>query len=410
MKYKDSIFAKYLKAIYNLNKRSSNRVHLTILHSIYKVFVLAKDDIDRMALEISLKTAGGKWLEMWGEYFGIPRLSPEEEDELYADRIINSIIAPKATIPALKSGTVKWLYYKYGSEYDPKEVEIIEPWKSLLITSHRGTLSHFGRLPDDTYWSYAVIDVAIPNAEEMNRELIDYLETIKAAGVKIRWHVTMNWEVVTGYFDKDSIQSKNLMYLDLSLRRKSDLIDAFRTKGERRDVEDSLLSVKGLLSGGATNRFDIAAERNLAPIRVPLKANTKSAVVKVKDVLDFIERTYDTATVYEFTGYELLADRRLKNIPGTTGKDYLEEIADASLKPVRRIEEELAGGPVEILYSGGETLEELYERYGEDKPKKEEIEKRWNTIDYFLKPPNTNLISRSLGPIQILTEVDNGGE
>ena len=406
--FKSSIFVRYMKAIYNMNSNSTNKVHKTLIHSIFNVFVMVKEDVDNMALEMCLKTATGEWLDLWGSYFGIPRISPNETDEVYSDRIIEKIISPKATIPALKKSTSKWLYYNYGSEYKPEDIEITEPWKSLFITSQRGTISHFGRLPDSEYWTPGIIDIAIPDASEMSKDLILYLNTIKAAGVQISWHTTMSWKVVTGLFNTDSVKTSHQMYIDLYIKRASDLLDAFRTKSEydKWETKKSALSVSGYISGSASNRFEVAEYRDFKAVRVPNHPNSKSDLIKISDLCSFVSKTMEDATVEEVTDYELNSDRNLPNISECTGRYLQGDLKPYLAKNVEDIIEDFGKSTVEDIIEKKETVINMADRYKENTSMLEYIKYKWNKLDYLNKKVNTNLISICTGPIQILTVIE----
>ena len=189
-------FLTYLRGIYKMNLTQSSKVHYAVIQSIYDLFVMAKDDIDLMRLEMCLSTATGKWLDTWGEYFAIYR-KKDEGDDLYRTRIIDSIIKPKTTIPSIKDTVVDYLNNKYDEEFTQTDVVIKEPWWWLSKYSHKGTLSHSTRMYSNDYWCHAVIDIQIP--ERVTRDLIDLVNAIKAAGVKVFWGTVFTWDILSGF-------------------------------------------------------------------------------------------------------------------------------------------------------------------------------------------------------------------
>lgn len=182
-------FLKYLGGIYNTNLFKSNRVHYAIINALYGSFIMAQGDLNLMRLEMCLKTATGKWLDTWGEYFDIHRRLGEE-DRVYSQRIIDTIINPKSTIPAIQDGLKNYLNYLHNTNYERKDIIIREPWKEVGKYSHRGTLSHTARLYSHDYYTHAIIDIAIP--ENLTSDIKEFAKSIKAAGVQIVW-TNLNW-------------------------------------------------------------------------------------------------------------------------------------------------------------------------------------------------------------------------
>lgn len=188
-------FLKYLRGIFNINLKSGT-VHSAVIESIYKAFVMVDGDIDLMRLEMCLSTATGKWLDYWGDFFTVHR-KLNEEDKPYAKRIIEYVIRPKTTIPAIKSYIVDFLNEEYHTEYTSDDVIIKEPWKELGKLSHKGTLSNDARFFSGDYWCHSVLDISIP--EKLTQDLIDLVLDVKAAGVKIVWSFLNSYDIVTGF-------------------------------------------------------------------------------------------------------------------------------------------------------------------------------------------------------------------
>lgn len=194
-------FLTYLRGIYKMNLTQSSKVHYAVIQSIYDLFVMAKGDIDLMRLEMCLSTATGKWLDTWGEYFAIFRKSGEK-DATYSRRIIDSIIKPKTTIPALKDNIVDYLNTEYNANYERKDVVIVEPWMELSKYSHKGVLSSTTRMASPDYYCHAVIDISIP--ENTTEDLKDLVKAIKAAGVQVMWTVINQYDIPADFKESDN--------------------------------------------------------------------------------------------------------------------------------------------------------------------------------------------------------------
>lgn len=193
-------FLTYLRGIYKLNLTKSGKVHNAIIQSIYDCFVMAQGDIDLMRLEMCLSTATGYWLDCWGDYFSVYRKS-NEADEHYSKRIIDSIIQPKSTIPAVKDNIVDFLNSEYHKNYTREDISIKEPWKEIAKYSHKGSLSNDARFFSGDYYCHAVMDISVP--EEVTKELIDIVNSVKAAGVKVIWSILNSYDIVSGFNNAD---------------------------------------------------------------------------------------------------------------------------------------------------------------------------------------------------------------
>lgn len=216
-------FLTYLRGIYHLNLNQSSKVHYAIIQSLYDVFIMAKGDLNKMRLEMCLSTATGYWLDYWGDYFAIYRKN-QEADAHYSKRIIDSVIQPKSTIPAIKDNVVDHLNSEKGTNYTREDVIIKEPWKELAKYSDKGTLSGTMRFYSPDYYSHAVIDISIP--EGVTPDLVDLVKSVKAAGVKVLWTILMSYDVITGFHDSDEAWASYSRHLQTqaTFRRSSGFI------------------------------------------------------------------------------------------------------------------------------------------------------------------------------------------
>lgn len=194
----DLSFMKYLNGIYKLNLSASTTVHNAVIQAIYDCFVKAHDDIDAMRLELCLTTATGIWLDYWGDFFAVYRKTGESDTD-YSQRIISSIIQPKSTIPAVKDNIVTFLNTQYQTEYTREDVSITEPWKELAKYSHCGQLSNTARFYSPDYYTHAIMVISIP--EDVSTELIELVNSVKAAGVKVIWSILNSYEIASDFYD-----------------------------------------------------------------------------------------------------------------------------------------------------------------------------------------------------------------
>lgn len=203
MNFLNSIYYKSLSALYNLNVDANGRTKNIIVDAIFKALVMGKQGLDEAKLEMALETASGYWLDVWGKTFGVYRVANEKDDH-YRIRIIEEVIAPKNTIPALKRATSRYLDTYKNQYVDPTDIRIFEPWTELIILDTRGQIDDNGRLVSHDYWNHGVIDISLPDTSLITKDLIDYLNEIKAAGVKITFSISPVWGIV-----KDPNKDKN---------------------------------------------------------------------------------------------------------------------------------------------------------------------------------------------------------
>lgn len=210
-------FLKCLRGIFDINLKSGT-AHHAIIQSIYDSFLMVDGDLDLMRLEMCLATATGKWLDYWGDFFTVYR-KQGEEDRDYSNRIIQHVIRPKATIPAIKDYIVDYLNEEYHKNYTRKDVSIKEPWIELGKYSHRGTLSNNARMFSQDYWTHAVLDISIP--EKLTQDLIDIVLSVKAAGVKIIWSFLNSYDIIKGYENSDENWANYARHIEMQTKRET---------------------------------------------------------------------------------------------------------------------------------------------------------------------------------------------
>lgn len=267
-------FLTYLRGIYKINLAQSSKVHYAIIQSLYDCFVMSQEDLNLMRLEMCLSTATGYWLDCWGDYFSVYRKS-QETDENYSKRIIDSVIQPKSTIPAIKDSIVDHLNSELNKNYTREDIAIKEPWKEVAKYSHKGTLSNDARFFSEDYYCHAVIDISIP--EEITPELIDLVNSVKAAGVKVLWSILNSYDIVSGFNDADDAWAAYTRHI--------------QTKTQRRQYTGLILSNSSpnpVLSGRRETWFWMTSTYQWFA-KVLDKETDKSIVITKKDLIGLLD-------------------------------------------------------------------------------------------------------------------------
>jgi hypothetical protein len=165
---------KFLQTIFK--KGNGNSDHEAVLDSIGTALKSAGDDADLMKKELSIVDSEGEWLDEWGTWFGVSRLTNSETDESYLSRML-AVIEDKVTIPAIISGVKKVLG-------DNTIIKIYEPYHEIRYFNV-STFSGEGRYQDGDYYRIGVIDVIIN--KPVTDDLVTFINLIKGAGVSVKF-------------------------------------------------------------------------------------------------------------------------------------------------------------------------------------------------------------------------------
>lgn len=290
MSFTNSIFYKSLSALYNLNTNKDGKTKSLIVDAIYKGLVIGREGLDLAKLEMALSTATGDWLDFWGTVFGVYRIHLEEDDE-YRERIIEEVIAPKSTIPALKRATSRYLKAYKRQIIDSTDIRIFEPWTQLIKFDERGKLDDSGRIISYDYWNYAVIDISLPDISLVTPDLIKYLNRIKAAGVRIVFSLSPVWGIVS-----DPLKEVKRYRIWKKINRRTYIIpvnfsDTFKllADGYKPHIKDStlggLLDAKDYLEGKQKKiLFEIDFARTIKATG-PIREHRSSGVLSLLDYI-----------------------------------------------------------------------------------------------------------------------------
>ena len=307
MNFLNSIFYKSLVALYSLNTNKDGRAKDILIDAVFEGLVCGKEGLDEAKLEMALETATENWLDYWGNHYGVPRIQKIDKKELYLTidsyqelkhqnkivddiyykivtddtllkygykngyhynsvffiepddayrkRIIEEIISPKNTLPALKGATTRYLKYFNNVDTEAESVDIFEPWTQLLKFDERGVLDGPGRMVSYDYWNYAVLDISIPDSSLISKGLIEYLNRVKAGGVKIVFTISPHWDIA---IDPAAAEKVNNTWYKIdreTMMLSKRTVDGFRTlqQGDLSLVDDitkgGQLDIQGVLEG-----------------------------------------------------------------------------------------------------------------------------------------------------------------
>lgn len=347
-------FLTYLRGIYKLNLNKSGKVHNAIIQSIYDCFVMASEDVDQMRLEMCLSTATGYWLDCWGEYFSVYRKSGELDKD-YSKRIIDSVIKPKSTIPAVKDNIVDYLNSQYNTNYTSEDIRIVEPWKELAKYSHKGTLSNDARFFSGDYWCHAVMDISVP--EDITQGLIDLVNSVKAAGVKVIWSIFNSYDIVSGFNDANDAFAAYQRHIQLQTTR---------SKSFGFMLSTSSAKLSGNEIGEVNRKYCISGAREIWSMtnslyqwfaKISDKQTDDSIIITKKDLIGLLDYYTELETVIDRTVadyYVTIGGKSQLGSDNLVHRNYQEDSLDVSNKGSLSTYKKLSGG--EASY---ETIEHI---------------------------------------------------
>ncbi|GLI90615.1 hypothetical protein [Bacillus subtilis] len=168
---------KFLSVIFK--QRNSNPDNEAFIEALSNQLQVANKDADLMEQELDLRQSSAEWLDEWGSWFGVKRLTGET-DEHYRFRILTAM-EDKVTIPAIKRGVKKVMG-------DDTVIKIYEPFEEIRYFNV-STFSGVGRFQDGDYYRIGVIDVIIN--KPITEELMAFINTLKAAGISVKFTYKM---------------------------------------------------------------------------------------------------------------------------------------------------------------------------------------------------------------------------
>ncbi|WP_099321086.1 hypothetical protein [Anaerococcus sp. Marseille-P3625] len=251
----NSIYYKSLLALYKLNVDADGRAKSILIDAIFQALVIQKDGLNLAILEMALETANDDWLDYWGNMFGVPR-DYQEIDDVYRKRIIIEILTPKNTLEGIKIAAARKINKDNNENLLPESIRIFEPWTKLIKLDEREYLDGEGRLISYDYWIYSVIDISLPDSSHITPALINYLNRVKAAGVKITFSIAPRWNIIKDQFwEERNTHVYNKIYREHFIDIAYVNNDAFATVPDARidilldDLANTILDGKAILEG-----------------------------------------------------------------------------------------------------------------------------------------------------------------
>lgn len=163
----------------------SSIIH-TFANAMAVELVAARKSIIDMLDQMSIRTADNEWLDEWGGYFGIQRLTGEHDRE-YGNRIIAEIIMPRENNKAIELAILS----AFGQESFVVDANVwgdVSPLYNASIDNDGVRLHNAAIQPAyglfDVQYGYDVLSGADPT--EYANNLRAFIERFRAAGTHLR--------------------------------------------------------------------------------------------------------------------------------------------------------------------------------------------------------------------------------
>lgn len=309
-------FLKHLHPLMRRKRKSKDYqdVNYAIINALQEQFTEMESDSVKSKIQSSLETATGEYLDIWGDWFGLPRKEKEHDTE-YRNRIIEYFLLKRGTNNAIIKAVKD---YFNDSETD---ITIYEPFQNIFFTN-RSKLNGNDHLMGH-YYRFAVIDVTI--GRPFPPEIIDIINKFKPAGVQLfltfdgaslitgsgvipmpsqetKFDNHINLDIWNGYGD--------MFYGHLNLRNSNDLFSSdFIYDSNVVDkvifkLNNSKLNSNAVLSGDPTmNRtfYNTAfiTSKEFKPTHNSTTVSIKSKIKGLKELpFDFYNNTESKDTTY----------------------------------------------------------------------------------------------------------------
>lgn len=248
----------FLKNLHPLLRRKKNEYdNKDPNYAIIDMFSEELNSIERDALDSriqsSLNTATGKYLDIYGDWYGLYR-KDDEKDETYRDRILEYVLLKRGTNNSIIDAIRRFL------EDEEIYVNVYEPFQNIFYTN-KSHLNGEDHLMGD-YYRFAIIDITI--GKRFPLEIIEEINKFKPAGVKVFFTYDSSYEtsedkIITNVFPKrypkvTTYQNVDIFrgygrllygHLNLGMAKVNKISDVFKTN-------NSLINSLDVLSGSAT--------------------------------------------------------------------------------------------------------------------------------------------------------------
>ena len=199
----------FLRNIHPLLKTAKRQVfddaNYAVLNAIEGTLTEVEKEAIASGIHSSLKTAEAEYLDIWGTWYGISR-KPNETDEPYRKRIIDSVDVKRGTIKAITQGIENFL----GNT----EISIVEheTWRDIFWLN-KSRLNTNARMMGDIY-RYGVIILTLDSPYPP--ALLDIITLYKPAGVSVIINYSDNRTTIdkyTGQVIEGLIDPKKVYYI-----------------------------------------------------------------------------------------------------------------------------------------------------------------------------------------------------
>lgn len=199
----------FLRNIHPLLKTAKRQTfddaNYAILNAIQGTLTELEKESIASGIQSSLKTATKDYLDIWGTWYGISR-NPNEIDESYRKRIVESVDVQRGTISAITKGIENFL--------GTTEITVVEheTWKDIFWVN-KSRLNSNARTMGDIY-RYGVIILTLDTPYPPS--LLDIITLYKPAGVSVIINYSDNRTTIdkyTGQVIEGLIDPKKVYYI-----------------------------------------------------------------------------------------------------------------------------------------------------------------------------------------------------
>lgn len=228
---------------YNIRglRQPSGKENDAFLDALQKGLDDAEDAMYQAKIDSFLDTSRGRWLDYWGSWLGLHRLS--RDDDTYRDALKAHVLHRRDTIDAIREAIANYLKTNIGNIF------IYEPFRDMFIWngSHWNTYKFW----PSTYYRYAVIDIQIDNP--FNKVVSEIINLFRPAGVY--WVITSLVNVLNrnapiidfSAYTGNGVITEDIDYIGFIKRNSHYINPNFSTKTE---IDNPFIYNDSMLNGG----------------------------------------------------------------------------------------------------------------------------------------------------------------
>jgi len=172
----------------------NNNILSSLLLAIGAAFKLLDEDMSLALLQMNILTASGKWLDLWGIWFGVIRYA-DEADVDYSRRTVASLNGDRTTIAAIQRAVLQ-LSNEFPVISEPSRAEKLESVDHNLkyyVKIALPGVSGWGFFIDQSYldvseledpMSAALYPLSLFYTAQVDEDMQAAVDSVKAAGIK----------------------------------------------------------------------------------------------------------------------------------------------------------------------------------------------------------------------------------